>query len=164
MLRFALVTYLNITVLLGPGLCCCSAHFLFPWAESSGCCSRSPKEVASHSHHAHSHHHHHSPSHHEHSGRSNVAEHSKLPANSDHGQEPCPCGRHQQTFLASQSCDGSAVRAIDAKVHSCWGLAVDISLLGISGPEICFSPAVDLLRSGELSGREILRAHHRLQC
>lgn len=162
MLRFALVTYLNITVLLGPGLCCCSAHSLFPWGDGSGCCSSPQTEVAPHIHHAHSHHHH-GPSHHEHAATPKVAEHSKQEPR-EHDQKDCPCGRQQQTLFASQSCDGATVKGIDAQFHAFWTLAVDVAFLNSAMPDSHSALSVDHARPGELFGRGILRAHHRLQC
>jgi hypothetical protein len=162
MLRFALVTYLSFTVVLGPGLCCCSAHLLFPRAGGSGCCSSPKKEVASHSPHSHTHHHHHGPSHHEQASTSKEAEQPQQPP-CDHDQD-CPCGRHQQTLFASQSCDGATVKSLDTRVNIFWTLAVDVALLNAAGPDSHSALAVGHARPGELFGRGILRAHHRLQC
>lgn len=163
MLRFALVAYLNITVVLGPGLCCCSAHFLFPWAGETGCCGSPHAEVASKDHHSNSHHHDHGPSQHDHSAIAHEDAHPQQ-APSNHNQNDCPCGQHQQTLFASQPGDGATVRSLDLQVHVFWTLAVDVAHLNISGPDCRSALVIGLVRPCELSGREILRAHHRLQC
>lgn len=162
MLRFALVAYLNFTVVLGPSLCCCSAHFLFPWAEGTGCCGDSHAGLASKEHHSHSHHHDHGPSQHDHSAVAHEGEHSQQ-APYDHGPNDCPCDQHQQTLLASQPCDGATVKSIDSQSHVIWNLVVDVAHLNISGPDFRSALDVGLVRPGVLSGREILRAYGVLQ-
>lgn len=157
MLRFALVAYLNFTVALGPSLCCCSAHLLFPgMGGEAGCCSGHKNELASHAEHGH--HHHHGDVHDSHSQSAEVAEHSK-PSPCDHNQENCPCGRHQQTLLVSQSCDAATIRALETQDIFSWALVVDSLSLDSAGANLHLLLSKGHLRPGELSGREILRAY-----
>ena len=158
--RFVLVAYLSLTVSCGPALCCCTAHELFPWACETGCCGSSEANHASHSHHDHSHHRH---------GDSleapqvahNAGHEQQAPC--DHNKKDCPCGRHHQTFLASQSCDGTAVKSL-VDGHSPWMMAFDVSVSTLPQIEAHLPFAATRDRHGDLSSREILRAHHRLQC
>lgn len=159
MARHLLIAYLNVTVLMGPGLCCCSAHFLFPGSREGGCCSRSHGQAASDSHLSH---HHHDASHHDHAAIADKPPQSPTPC--EDGREDCPCGRHQQTLFASQPCDASAMKPLDIRSHSIWSLDFDFAVPTAAAPDGQFSLTLGHFRPGELNGRGILRAHHRLQC
>jgi hypothetical protein len=156
MLRFALVAYLNFTVALGPSLCCCSAHLLFPGMGEGGCCGSHKDELASHAEHGH--HYHHGDVQDSHPQAAEVAEHSK-PSPCDHNQEDCPCGRHQQTLLVSQSCDAATIRALETQDIVSWALVVDSLSSDSAGANLHLLLSKGHLRPGELSGREILRAY-----
>lgn len=162
MLRLTLIAYLNITVVLGPGLCCCSAQFLFPWAGETGCCGSPHAAIASDDEHSHCHHHHQDAASHEHSAIAHEDSHqNKTPCGHNHND--CPCGQHQQILFASQTCDGSTVKSIDSQAHDFWTLALDVANLSVSGMDSRFALDVGLVRPRALSGREILRAYSVLQ-
>ncbi len=157
MLRLTLVAYLTFTVVLGPGLCCCSAQLLFPGAGGAGCCGSHHHEALAHDHHAHQHHHD-GDVQLEHSQTAEQENHSKS-APCDHNQQDCPCGRHQQTLLASQSCDGATINALNSNHLVDWTLPGDFLSLNSAGQDLHFQLCKGHARPGELSGREILRAH-----
>ena len=162
MVRFVLVAYLSLTVSCGPALCCCTAQQLFPFASATGCCGASETDHPSHSHAGHSHHHHGADTLAEYSGASNQAspEH-RTPC--EHDQKDCPCGRHQLTMFASQPDSEITVKSI-ALDHAAWLLTIDISISHLPEFEPHSLLAAPQHRCGDLSSREILRAHHRLQC
>jgi len=66
-------------------------------------------------------------------------------------------------MFASQSGGDIAVKSI-ALDHATWLLAIDVSISHLPEFEAHSSLAAPLHRHGDLSSREILRAHHRLQC
>lgn len=156
MLRLTLIIYLTFTVVLGPGLCCCSSQMLFPGAAQAGCCGSHKGETAPQA--EHEHHHHHGDAHHSHSQATEVAEHSK-PSPCDHKEQDCPCGRHQQTLSISQSTDAATIRALEIQDLAVWALVVDTLSLDSAGPDLHLLLSKGHLGPAELSGREILRAY-----
>lgn len=160
--RIALTLYLSLTVSFGPALCCCTAPQLFPFACKAGSCCAKEADHASHSHAAHSHHHHDGHSHAEHSVALNKAK-PEHQAPCDHNQKDCPCGRHQLTMFAAQSDGDLSLKSI-AHGHAFWLIAIDISMSHLPEIEVNSLLAATHHRYGDLSSREILRAHNRLQC
>lgn len=156
MLRVVLVAYLTFTVVLGPGLCCCSAQLLIPGAEG-GCCGDHKADLSAHEGHAH-HHHHHGEAEHSSPQNTKVAEGSK-PSPCEHNQQDCPCGRHQQTLSNSQSADTATIRALETQGLNIWALVVDTLSLDSSRPDLNLLLSNGHFGSRALSGREILRAY-----
>jgi hypothetical protein len=162
MVKFALVTYLSLMVASGPGLCCCTLDVLSPCEDRGGCCDRVLRETAPINHHARGHHHH-GDARHEHSDGVTQSE-RPVRAPCDHDQKDCPCEKQQQILFASQSWDGATVKAVDGKFQIFSALALDLALLNSGMPDSRSVLAAHNAMRGDLSGREILRAHHRLQC
>jgi hypothetical protein len=80
----------------------------------------------------------------------------------EHNQKDCPCGRHQLTMFASQTGGEISGKSLVLD-HSDWLCLVYLSISPL--PEIeTHSLLAANHRFGDLSSREILRAHNRLQC
>jgi hypothetical protein len=158
MIKWAIVTCLSMVLAIGPGLCCCSARLIFPCEDSGGCCDRGPKDS---DHHAHRHH---GDSHHAYSHA--VEKSDRLePSPCQHDEKDCPCDQQGKTLFASQTLDAGAVKGLDAKFQRLIStLTVDAALLNSAVPHSFSALIAENARHGELSGREILRAHRKLQC
>lgn len=162
MVRFVLAAYLSLTVSCGPALCCCTAQQLFPFGSGIGCCGDSETNHAPHSHAGHTHHHHDAnvPADHSVAFRQTSSGH-QTPCG--HNQKDCPCGRHQLTMFASQPGGEITVNSIAIELTT-WLVAIDFSNSYLPEFGSHFLLAAPFHRYGDLSSREILRAHHRLQC
>ena len=158
-----MATYLGIVVVWGPALCCCSTRVLFPWGCEAECCGSSLAKTATPIHCTHSHSHPlHPHQHHEHLDGAKQAEQSQQ-APCEHSHKDCPCGKNQQVLFALQICKGGVVTTIDHQVHGQWNFVGNDALSNSAGANLS-SVLFGAHAKPGLSGREILRAHHRLQC
>lgn len=165
MLRFAILAYLTMSVALGPALCCCSTHMLFPGSVGSGCCENRQASHVGHSH-AHSHQHHgeghcHHDSHSVHHKEVKRAAEPE-PEPNQHNPDDCACGKNRETLFRTSNSDATA-KLTDTFAYVFLAFDVDPTLA--QSTTLDFTPRLEHhFRHAELSGREILRAYNRLQC
>lgn len=158
-----LTVYLGLTVAFGPAFCCCSAHDILAFVGVTGsCCDKSyvkqnSELLGEDAHHCGCQGHCQVPL-----TAEQVSHSPNVPCEHDH--KDCPCGKHQQPPCALHSSGTVAIKSIDLGNSGQFLCAVDGLSSSLVGLVLNSLPSVGHFRFGELSGREILRAHSRLQC
>lgn len=164
--RVALITYLSLTTVFGPLLCCCNAQQLLSATDGLKICCGKSADLKSEAHSgeraAHAHRHAHADHSHSHSPAGKTPEPTRAPLDNEHDGQDCPCGKHHASLVATVAAEGLQLRAVEWHAQT-WFVLVAL-LPNLPKVDAESASLIAQMRPAVLYGREILRAYQIMRC